>query len=49
MTTPNGMIPARQVEGLSAVLVPWTTVGSDGEPTLMWDDDDNLMMVEEPR
>jgi hypothetical protein len=33
---------------LPTVLVPWTTTLSTG-PAEMWDDDDNLMMVEVPR
>lgn len=55
----NGQIPARQVEGLdaavadavatSSLLVPWTTTGPDGLPAFVWDDDNNLMMVEVPR
>jgi hypothetical protein len=48
-------IDPREVEGFDAAvaaavaaaprLVPWTTTVS-GEPTYMWDDNDNLMMIE---
>jgi hypothetical protein len=52
-------IDPREVEGFDAavaaavaatpVLVPWTTTGPDGLPAFVWDDDNNLMMVEVPR
>lgn len=52
----DGRIPWRQISGIPedlgqppTVLVPFTATTTAGEPTLLWDDDDNLMMVEEPR
>lgn len=34
---------------VASPLVPWTTTLSDSTPALMWDDEDNLMMVEVPQ
>lgn len=49
---PDGGIPVEDlpadIGGETTALVPWTTTTADG-PALMWDDDDNLMMIEEPR
>lgn len=42
-----GLVEGGSVE--TTALVPWTTTLSSGDPSLMWDEDDNLMMVEVPR
>lgn len=48
----NGQIPAQQVAGLTealagiATLVPLTTTDTAGEPALVWDENDELVLIE---